>query len=94
MYSRIIWFPQFIFPNFRLKINLGRKLQLRKKDNKVTNHFASFLKFKVTDIIGEGGNLWLSICQMLVLHLISRQPHKMKPGSIPQMRKPTISEAK
>lgn len=37
MYVRVIWFPQFIFPNFRLKINLERKLQLRRKDNKQSN---------------------------------------------------------
>lgn len=38
--------------------------------------------------MGRGENLWLSIFQTLVLHLICKATHKMKPGSIPQMRKP------
>lgn len=37
--------------------------------------------------MGTGETLWLSIFQTLVLHLIFKATHKMKPGSIPQMRK-------
>lgn len=46
MHLSVIWFTQFIFPNFRLKINLERKLQLWRKDNKVTNPLPHSLNSK------------------------------------------------
>lgn len=37
IYLSVILFTQFMFSNFRLKINLERKLQLQRKGNRVTN---------------------------------------------------------
>lgn len=76
MYLRVIWFPQFIFPNFRLKINLERKLQLQRKNNKVANPLPHSLNSK--PLIKGGGEYVFSIYERVVIHFIFKATHKMK----------------
>lgn len=74
MYLRVIWFPQFIFPNFRLKINLERKLQLQRKNNKVANPLPHSLNSK--PLIKGRGNMCSVFTKELLFTSFSKQPTK------------------
>lgn len=93
MYLRVIWFPQFIFPNFRLKINLERKLQLQRKNNKVANPLPHSLNSKPL-IKGAGGGDMCAVFRKELLFISFSSNPQNETGLIPQMRKPRILEVK
>lgn len=95
IYLSVILFTQFMFSNFRLKINLERKLQLQRKGNRVTNpNLISFLKFEVTDIIREKEKYnCVLFARQSFIHLIFKATYKMKLFQF-QMRKQRLLEIK